>query len=1584
MFRSVAGPFAAVTKWLDTLARRPGRPARRLRRRPPLVLEALESRLTPISKLIATSFFDGAVYEFNAGNGALLNTLVAPNSGGPLSGPAGVTIGPDGNLYLSSQSNDTILEYNLGSNSLSTFIDSSVLGPIATASGNSVFAPAGLRFGPDGNLYVSLNGGQNSQGGGEVIRFGVTSTGGVLSYNNTNSVVAGNLLQPSNLTFGTAAGDTDSLYVSDLGIIVVGGQPTAVGQVSKVAAATSSPSTTTFVSPGSGGLNFAAGLTWGTDGKLYVVDLGATSHVGNVLQFNADGSFNQVFTQPSGVLDFQFPGDAVFDPLGHLITANLGPARPTHLMGSIDQFNSDGTFSKTLVDSSAFPDTGGSGADSGFSPSELALFPNQPPAITMPGGAVSYTEGQAPVVFDAGATVTDVDSPAFDTGTLTVSFTANGTEDDVLGIGNQGTGAGQVGVSGSNVTFGGTVIGTFTDGTGTTPLVVTFNGNSSPAAAQALLRDITFGNGSQNPSTATRTVQFVVTDGDGGTSNTVTKTVNVTAVDNPPVVTTNAGLTVAEGGTGVITSADLTATDPDNTPAQLTFTVTTAPAHGMLLMGGNAVTSFTQDDLNHNRVSYQHDDSETASDRFSFTVSDGTAITLPATFSITVTPNPPTLTANAGLTLNQGSAAVITSADLAAADPDTTPADLTYSVTTAPAHGSLLMGGTAVTSFTQADINGGLVSYQHDNSETTSDSFVFTVGDALAATTPATFNIVVNLVDQPPVVTTNAGLTLNQGATAVIPATDLKASDPDNTPAELAFTVTTAPAHGSLLKGGNPVTTFTQADINNGLIFYRHDNSETTTDGFSFTVSDGTLTTAATTFAITVNPVNQPPAVTTNAGLTLNQGATAVITSADLAATDPDNTPAQLTFTVTTFPANGVLVEHGVPVGSFTQADINGGLLSYQHNNTRTTSDRFTFTVSDGALSTAPTTFAITITLQPPAVTTNTGLTLNEGATATIAAANLTTTDPGTMPAQLTYTVTTAPAHGSLLMGGAAVTTFTQDDLNNNRVSYQHDDSETAADGFTFTVSDGALSTAPTTFSVTVTPNPPTVTTNTGLTVNEGATAVLAGTNLAAADPGTTPAQLNYTVTTAPAHGSLLKGGTVVTTFTQADLNGGLVSYQHDDSETTNDSFAFTVGDGDATSAPATFSITIVAQPPAVTTNTGLTLNQGATAVIPATDLAATDPGTTPAQLNYTVTTAPAHGMLLKGGTTVTTFTQADLNGGLVSYQHDNTKTASDSFAFTVGDGATSAPATFTITVTLQPPAVTTNTGLALNQGASAVIPSTDLAATDPGTTPAQLTYTVTTAPAHGSLRKSGSTVTSFTQADLNGGLISYQHDNSKTASDSFTFTVGDGTQTTAPATFSITVTLQPPAVTTNTGLTLNQGATVVLGPASLATTDPGTTAAQLTYTVTAAPAHGGLLKNGSPTASFTQDDLNNGRVSYHQDGTAATSDAFTFTVSDGTATTAAATFHFNITPQSQTKGPRAIEAVFVKLRRKKKPALLGIQVQFADNGQVITQFRSPFQTPTFKRIRVQAIDTNGDGVPDAVQVSALRGKRHVSRVISV
>ena len=154
-----------------------------------------------------------------------------------------------------------------------------------------------------------------------------------------------------------------------------------------------------------------------------------------------------------------------------------------------------------------------------------------PPVIAGFDTTVAYTENDAPVILDANATVTDEDTTRFTGGVLTVSLTANAEADDRLEIHPVTR---LVDVSGSNLTYRGTTVATFTGGSGATDLVITFNVNTTASAVQTVLRNITYRSVSSNPSTQPRTVQITLTDGTGQTSNLPTKTINVVATIPTP------------------------------------------------------------------------------------------------------------------------------------------------------------------------------------------------------------------------------------------------------------------------------------------------------------------------------------------------------------------------------------------------------------------------------------------------------------------------------------------------------------------------------------------------------------------------------------------------------------------------------------------------------------------------------------------------------------------------------------------------------------------------------------------------------------------------------------------------------------------------------------------------------------------------------------------------------------------------------------------------------------------------------------------------------------------------------------------
>jgi len=168
----------------------------------------------------------------------------------------------------------------------------------------------------------------------------------------------------------------------------------------------------------------------------------------------------------------------------------------------------------------------GDGGSTGATKTLKVVAVEDKPVIQGFDTPVTYTVGGSPVILDDNATVKDVDSSNFENGKLTVSLTGFAQNTDRLSIRNQGTGAGQIGITGANlITFGGVVIGSFTGGAQLVSLEVKFNANATAAAVQAVLRNIMFSVTTPNPSLQQRMVNASLRDGDGATSNVVSKAI---------------------------------------------------------------------------------------------------------------------------------------------------------------------------------------------------------------------------------------------------------------------------------------------------------------------------------------------------------------------------------------------------------------------------------------------------------------------------------------------------------------------------------------------------------------------------------------------------------------------------------------------------------------------------------------------------------------------------------------------------------------------------------------------------------------------------------------------------------------------------------------------------------------------------------------------------------------------------------------------------------------------------------------------------------------------------------------------------
>jgi hypothetical protein len=148
------------------------------------------------------------------------------------------------------------------------------------------------------------------------------------------------------------------------------------------------------------------------------------------------------------------------------------------------------------------------------------------PTVTVASDTVIYGTGIGSLGIASRATVSDPNTSVFTGTTLTVAITNNAAGNDQLSVRNDGNAAGQIGVSGNNISYGGTQIASFSPATGSTPMVITFNAAATATSIEATLRNVTFQNPLSSPSLATRSVSIVLRHADGGQSS-VSKSIRV-------------------------------------------------------------------------------------------------------------------------------------------------------------------------------------------------------------------------------------------------------------------------------------------------------------------------------------------------------------------------------------------------------------------------------------------------------------------------------------------------------------------------------------------------------------------------------------------------------------------------------------------------------------------------------------------------------------------------------------------------------------------------------------------------------------------------------------------------------------------------------------------------------------------------------------------------------------------------------------------------------------------------------------------------------------------------------------------------
>ena len=405
-------------------------------------------------------------------------------------------------------------------------------------------------------------------------------------------------------------------------------------------------------------------------------------------------------------------------------------------------------------------------------------------------------------------------------------------------------------------------------------------------------------------------------------------------------ITLNEGLTVDEAASGTISSSLLQADDPDVTGEILTYTLVTTPTNGLLALNGTTLTptaQFTQADIDSNLLVYTHDDSETLSDSFDFTVATITDTIPQTTFLITVTP----IFDQAPVVLDQvfsvpensamGTAVnTIVATDLDAGD------SLTYTI----------VGGNVGSPFAVGSGDGAItVDSPTPLDFETNQSLTFTVKVEDMGTLTDTAVITVNITNQnePPILNNNT-FTVTENSVNTTPVGILTATDPDAENTTFTYTITAsdpAPAFAiGSTSGQITVSDTTQLDFE-------------TTPVFTLTVeakdgglpTDSRLLTDTAQIVINLSDANDAPVLSAAGPFSIAENsANATPVGTPIVATDDDLGAGDvLTYTITAG-NTGNAFTIGSSSGQISVA--NGSLLDYE---TPPTSYNLTVKVTDSA-----------------------------------------------------------------------------------------------------------------------------------------------------------------------------------------------------------------------------------------------------------------------------------------------------------------------------------------------------------------------------------------------------------------------------------------------------------------------------------------------------------------------------------------------------------------------------------------------------------------------------------------------------------
>uniref|UniRef100_A0A8C9S3P2 Chondroitin sulfate proteoglycan 4ba n=1 Tax=Scleropages formosus TaxID=113540 RepID=A0A8C9S3P2_SCLFO len=1037
--------------------------------------------------------------------------------------------------------------------------------------------------------------------------------------------------------------------------------------------------------------------------------------------------------------------------------------------------------------------------------------------------------------------------------------------------------------------------------------------------------------------------------------------------DEKPVRVIDKVFHVVRDGQRLLTLEDLCFHDADSdfTDGQLIYTRRGIPMGDLVLANDTShkLYQFRQEDLEQKRVLFIHHG--VSFGRFVLFVSDGKHY---ASTLLDVSAQDPYLKIenNTGLLVQKGQAAVFGPANFSVTTNLDVRDDneITYKLYVPPRHGGIYCSDLLVDSFTQHDIKMGNVVYRHDDSKHLWDVFNVTVKvKNLHLDSSVNVKVYLESHQQPPKVVHNNTLLVEEGKPVKITKRKLEVTHEDNLPSEIMFTVKMPPSHGylrSFAEGAErylgtqetPIRTFTQKDINVGNIQYVQTEPNQLNDSFVMFATNGVTEVNDIRMSVDIIPHFIPVQVS---NITLDEGTAKALTQDIITVTNRHFSGLNFHYIVSESPRHGHIElsrTPGVPVTAFTRKQQE--FIYYIHDNSETVADNFTVIAKDENLGKQSLPQAVYISVtpindEPPVVTANRILTVWVDSITEITAHDLCARDRDSPPESLEFIVT-PPSIGHLALKSAPdrkILNFTQAHIDQGQLVLVH--SGAMSGGFNFQVNDGVNFAPRRIFSITAkalvlnlernyplkVPNgafcslmaqsmellviPCTsmicLFTLSGAVVTEGERVVIDRVKLDASnlmaklpEPQRHSYEVWYQVTSLPRHGVIIVGERNLTqekpNFSQFILNKFGITYQHDNSETTHDSFVFDawlnlkskpakrpLDDSDV--VEEAFNLTIIPvndQPPILKTKSpSIRVMQGDVVVLSPENLTVVDLDNPPDDIKYTVISKPNNGFLAMKNSlneSILTFSQADINNEKVYFVQDGSP-YSGVFYFSVTDGQhRPVYKLFNLEVTEITISLINNTEVVLEQGQTSVIISDQHLFAETTGRNKTIHYQVTGPPRHGMLLIDGKVVDGFDQKDLQTGRLTYHMTDLSSSHDTFEFTAFTSESNLTEQIVNITVI---PLVRFREDVRIPNGVPVKLRKDFLNATELAIlSGSDPHFEILSHPKHGKVVKivsdtNGMhhATTSFSFQDVEQGRVAIEEranmTGVESLNDSFAF-----------------------------------------------------------------------------------------------------------